>query len=169
MLQFPFRLLTISMVCLLFMLAFCLAKTDNIRENRTIVMAAIIILSIVSSSSFIDSYVTGDIDIKEYTGGFADHTPPDYLPAGTDETIFSDLNAYIDDGAIEMIKNGTNVSISYYADSDTTASIPLLYYPCYKAYDENGNGIELYSTEVNRIGLKLPKGEHQVNVRLKLF
>ena len=169
MLQFPYRLLTIVMVCLTFMLAVSMLRLNTIEKYGVIFTVGILLLSIVNGSSLMDRYITGEKDIKEYTGGFADHTPADYLPAGTNELMFYDYNAYIDNGNISYDKNGTNVEVSYSAAQDSLATIPLLYYPCYKAFDENGNKISLFKAEDNRIGMSLPAGEHTVNIGISLF
>lgn len=165
--QFPFRFLMFVTVCLVFMMAIALLKSDLIQKLIMPITASIIILSIVSSGIIFDSFANRIESLNPYTGGFIANMTEEYLPAGTDTAIFGDINVYIDNGDITMDKNGTTTVVTYNSDKDTVASLPMLFYPCYKATDENGNIIEIVQLENKRMGLTLPSGSHTVTVRFK--
>ena len=169
MLQFPFRLLTVSSSCLVFMLAIALYSSNKLNEHIIPIAIGFAILGFVGSSALIDDYQSFTIGLTPISGGFCTHVPDDYLPAGIDKSILSDSNAYIDDGTIECTKRGTSVTLTYNAPSDTQASIPLLYYPCYKASLDDGSKITLINRDDKRIGLMLPAGEHTVTLKISLY
>lgn len=169
MLQFPFRLLTVSSACLIFMFALAIFNSKLLNKHYIPVVLSICVLGLVGSSAVIDDYQSFTIGLEPISGGFSKNVPDDYLPAGIDKSIFSDVNAYIDNGEIECTKRGTDVTIHYNASEATTASIPLLYYPCYKANADDGSKITVFNRDDKRIGLNLPAGEHTVTLSISLY
>ena len=169
MLQFPFRLLTISSACIAIIMPIAIYKSDFLKNSINVVCVMLMIASIMGAGSLNDEFMSGFVSMKPLTGGFENHVPYDYLPKETDTSVIYDTSAYIDNGAIDMVKIGTDVTVNYESDVDTEAVIPLFYYPCYSAEDENGNAIELYKGNDNKLTMKLPKGQHTVKLNVNLY
>lgn len=169
-LQFPFRLLSIVTICMIFMLGISLLKSESIGKYLAPALLAILVLAVLDSSTLIDRYEAGYKSITPYSGGFNLHVPEDYLPKGTDTSIFSDLEPTISDGVIEDYeKFGTTVIFSYKSISDTTVTIPLLYYGCYHATDEAGRVLPVFPTQEKRLAVSLPSGQHNVKIRIRYW
>lgn len=164
-LQFPFRLLSIVTVCMVFMLGIALLKSEYINKYLASVVIALLVLSILDSSTLIDRYEAGYKSISAYSGGFNNHAPEDYLPKGCDTSIFGDTEPHISNGTIEDYeKNGTTVIFTCKSSEDTVVSVPLLYYQCYHAKDETGCELKVSAAEDKRIQVNVPKGSHSVKI-----
>ena len=171
MLQFPYRLLTVASVCLVFMLAITLINTEYFRNNLLTIGTVLMVFAIMGSGNLMREYEGYTIGMEKSDTGFEKNVPDDYLPAGIDKSIFDDTNVYIEGEDVDFSweKNGTDVVISYKISQPAVCSVPLLYYPCYTASTEDGSNIEVFQMEDKRIGLSLPAGEHTVHLKVKLF
>lgn len=170
MLQFPFRLLTVVSALLMFMMGIALLKTKFGRRYFKNIILTICVFSMFNCRSFFDLHGNGYRSLGFVTGGFDDHIPYDYLPQDTNPEIFNDNRIIIDENILKNYsKDGTKISIEYESDKDTSADVPLLFYPCYKAVDENGNRIETFKTEKNKLGILLPSGKHKINIRVSML
>ena len=169
-LQFPFRLLSVVTICMIFMLGIALLKSENLGKYLVPAVLAIIVLAVLDSSTLMDRYEAGYKSITSYSGGFNLHVPEDYLPKGTDVAMFSDTEAHINEGEIEDYeKFGTTVIFSYRAESETVATVPLLYYQCYHATDEAGRYLPVFAAEDKRLAVSLPSGSHNVKIRIRYW
>ena len=169
-LQFPFRLLSVVTICLIYMLAVSLLKSENFGKYIVSLVLALLILAVIDSSTLIDRYEAGYKSITPYSGGFNLHVPEDYLPKDTDISIFSSTEPGITEGEIEDYeKFGTTVIFSYRAENDTTATVPLLYYQCYHATDETGAELKVFASEDKKLSISLPAGCHNVKIGIRYW
>ena len=169
-LQFPFRLLSVVSICLIYMLAVSMLKSENIGKHISTVVLALLILAVLDSSTLIDRYEAGYKSITPYSGGFNLHVPEDYLPKGTDVSIFASTEPFISDGVIEDYeKFGTTVIFSYRTEGDATATLPLLYYQCYHATDETGRELKVFAAADKKLSVSLPEGCHNVKIGIRYW
>ena len=173
MIQFPYRFLTLAMVCILFSLALSLYELSVSKSPSNClvpVLALILTVSIIDSETLMDIYSSCNwVTFKTYSGGFVSYTPEDYLPAGINTETFSDQSPLISSGEItEYSKNGTNITFTYSSDEAAAVTLPLNYYPCYRAYLENGDRIALSAWADKRILAMLPSGTHTVTLKVLL-
>lgn len=169
MLQFPYRFLTIASICLVFMMALALLKSNMDSKYFTAVIILVAGLCFYDSSMLIEGYeYSAEKSVKEYSGGFTSHMPGDYLPGGVDLGVTQDTNVYIGSGEVTSYeKNGTHVALTYHSDEDTVITVPLFYYPCYKAELDGAAKAQIYQYEDKRIGIIVPAGDHTITLRAR--
>ncbi len=171
-LQFPYRLISIVSVSLVFMLAIALVNSsasDIVGKYVIPVCCLIVAMSVYDSSTAIEGYKHAAAPVAyPYTGNYIQHLPGDYLPANTSLEGLEDTEPHIENGVInDYQKSGTVITMSVSADEGAVATVPLLYYPCYKVRDELGNRVNIYKADNNRIGIELPTGEHTITMYAK--
>lgn len=169
--QFPYRFLTLTTICLVFMLAIALTKMQMDNKILVPILFFVVGLAIYDSSALIEGYrVSGFESVSESTGGFKDHLPEDYLPADLDMATLDNITASINDGVItEYSRTGTNITFSYASDVDTCAYMPLLYYPCYKAKIDGSTKANVLQNDSKTIAIALPSGSHTVQLKVSLY
>lgn len=168
MLQFPYRFLSIASIGIAFLLGIILVKLGNENQHRyyMLAMVVVIVFSIKDAGTLIENYkYNAPETIIENTGNFIAHLPKDYLPAGVDEAVFKETNPYIESGNITCYeRKGTNIKLSYESERVTNIVLPLFYYPCYRAVDENETDLQISQNGDKRLLVKVPKGNHTISI-----
>lgn len=181
MLQFPWRFLGPACTCFLFVGALWLSKLEILKPYKNLVFALLIglnlltILSVPSDNSHMpyddaaataskghDSKMVANIGIfyphEWRLGGIVDERL-------TTSVVVSDLNHV---NVSNYNKEGTKARISYAADADGAyLELPILNYAGYRAYDENGQKVEIVEGSQKRIRIMLSGDgkEHSLYVR----
>ena len=175
--QFPFRFLGIATALLSLT---CGSLIIIIKNNKAInhwyapVLITMMIFCFISASYEIDDidktgtwvYKVNDNDVDMNSIG-----TEDYIPVGTDMTIFNDTECHAGDGAeisgMENKEGNVKVNCSNSGQSDSYIDVPILYYRGYAAKDaESGMKLQVTSGEGMRVRVVIPSDfSGTVNVR----
>lgn len=159
--QFPWRLLSISSIFLVITACVCIYYLDETKKGLFAITA--IILSLVSSGYVIsdmfesnNAYRVYDIvalDTSETSSG------SEYLPYGTEYaplsyTFDSSENISFLDYRRDFLTVKIKIRENY--GTEGYVEVPLLYYPGYSAQDSEGNDFEIHKGSNNVINLMIP-------------
>lgn len=184
--QFAWRLL--GPASILFTMAgcillFCFGPVRPYRKGIFLALAAVTLLSSTryqpedfAYKNYYDTFTQGHASkLRGIPKG--DNTivyPYEWRPYGTMEADLSTEPVFSDDTSVkvqEFTKDGTTVSLTYVCSAPGgTVSLPLVHYAGYRAHDENGQRIELFTdAENNTIQVSLigDSQTHQIIVEYK--
>ena len=174
--QFPFRFLGIATALLSLV---CGSLIIIIKNNKPLyhwyapVMITMMAFCVVSASYEIDDIERNGTWIYEVNDNDVDMNSigtEDYIPVGTDMTIFNDLECHAGDGidVFDMKKNEGTVTIDCSNSSvDSYVDVPLLYYRGYTAKEVGiGKKLQVIAGEGMRVRVVIPAGfDGTINVK----
>ena len=145
-------------------------KYEEILPGLSAAVTAVFLL--IGASSLIDVYLRQDIFISDIDGGFSRICHIEYCPKDTDTEVFKDVEPHTDGARLTSYKkDGTNVTFNYDRREGRSVLLPLLYYPWYKAVDDEGNRLEVRRGDGARVEVVLndDKSTGTVNLDYGLF
>ena len=173
MIQFTFRFLCITSVCLALACPIAMEQSKLLVEYKKPLLILFLVLGMIGSYELMDTYVVQEVRYTEFSGGFCEVTNIEYMPSGTDEEIFNDTDVWVNGVEIsDYSKQGTNIDFSYRnAKEGAFVTVPLLYYPGYDARLSDGTRLKVDVGEKNRLRVYLPKGiaTGEVNISYKYW
>lgn len=168
-LQFPWRFLTIATVILSFLTAMVIGLYT--KKSRYAVTAAICIIGAIGVIMFGSTYTEQKSTYAKKGQSIIDSislgATGEYLPYGNKPGVYVP-EKYTENGSVKIIdyqKYGTNIDLSLSnAKSGDFIEVPLLYYPGYKAYDENGR-LEVSNGSNGVLRVKLKDGSESIRIK----
>ena len=169
MIQFPFRLLTITTVTLALGCGLAIINSEFLNRYKKLLFGVLLVLSLISTYEILDEYVRQDVLVTRVSGGFDERDLPEYWPEGTEKETFQDTTPWANDVQIsDFQKNGLSVSFSYSeAGENAFVALPMLYYPGYHAETESGEKLAVDLGEKNRVRVYLPQTEEKTTVKVQ--
>lgn len=181
MIQFPWRFLGPACACMMFVGVIGLSRSDILKPFRNIIFALLIglnllvIVSVPTDNNHMPYDNPEAVASKGHESKLAANIGLFYphewrLDGASDErltssVISSDMNNIT---VYDYQKKGTKAVISYSATSDRGyIELPMLSYLGYRAYDENGQKVEIRRGDAARIRLAVTGDgiEHHIYVR----
>ena len=181
MIQFPWRFLGPACACMMFVGVIGLSRSDILKPFRNIIFALLIglnllvIVSVPTANNHLPYDNPEAVASKGHESKLAANIGLFYphewrLDGASDErltssVISSDMNNIT---VYDYQKKGTKAVISYSATSDRGyIELPMLSYLGYRAYDENGQKVEIRRGDAARIRLAVTGDgiEHHIYVR----
>ena len=181
MIQFPWRFLGPACACMMFVGVIGLSRSDILKPFRNIIFALLIglnllvIVSVPTANNHLPYDNPEAVASKGHESKLAANIGLFYphewrLDGASDErltssVITSDMNNIT---VYDYQKKGTKAVISYSATSDRGyIELPMLSYLGYRAYDENGQKVEIRRGDAARIRLAVTGDgiEHHIYVR----
>lgn len=178
--QFPYRFLGIATLC------FCVCGGVGIHNllrkiGRKNVVGVVSVCLICSTSlvAFIkfaplSSLSYWRMPAKTYWERLISTSDTDYLYKDMDiKKLVEQGDHYISNAVISNYhKDGTNISFSYLAESDSKIILPLVNYPGYLAVDQTGKEIAIFENDNHMMEFFLPRGQGEILLKyagLNLF
>lgn len=181
MLQFPWRFLGPACACFLFVGAVWLSKSEILKPYRNLIFALLIglnlltILSVPSDNNHMPYRSATATASKGHDSKMAANIgifyPHEWRLAGIDEENLANSVIVSDRDHVSVtsyVKKGTKAETVYTADGEGNyVELPILNYLGYRAYDEDGNRLDIINGEWQRIRVMLrgDGSEHTVYVR----
>lgn len=162
--QFPFRLLSITILCFSFSAAFIISLVE--KRWKTVASIGIFSLTVFSAWAFLaPSQYIDKPDSLYATNEDTTTVKNEYMPKWVKEIPKEhfDQKAEIEQGEISDIKIQTNrISFNAKAEESTRASINTVYFPGWKVKIDNQNTSIDYTNERGIITFDIPGGNHSV-------
>ena len=181
MIQFPWRFLGPACTCFLFVGAVGLAKSNILKPYRDVIFAMLVglnllvILSVPTDNSHMPYSSAAAVVSKGHESKLAANIGLFYphewrLEGASDETLTASVvTSDIDNVLVrDYQKKGTKAAATYLAASaDDYIEMPLQNYLGYRAYDENGNRLEIKQGNGGRMRFEAwgDGVEHMIRVR----
>lgn len=181
MLQFPWRFLGPACACFLFVGAIWLSESEILKPYRNLIFALLIglnlltILSVPADNNHMPYRSAAATASKGHDSKMAANIgifyPHEWRLAGIDEENLTNSVIASDRDHVNVtsyVKKGTKAETVYTADSEGNyVELPILNYLGYRAYDEDGNRLDIINGEGQRIRVMLrgDGSEHIVYVR----
>ncbi len=167
--QFPFRFLSISILCV----AFLAAYNINILQNRKkyLLSAIFILVLIFSSLPFIKT--TGNLDKGEgyYTTNEATTTVQnEYMPKWVKQIPVSNPDSKVEttSGAVSNLTLKSNsITFNSKASAEATIKINTIYFPGWVAQIDKQKTPIKYNNPTGVMELTVPKGMHTVSLKFE--
>ena len=176
--QIPERFYTMMAPALLLSMLLLLKDQAPGRAYRTAAAVALAAVLVYGAAVNVGIFITtGPLLYDQVTGDMNTKQLFDYLPEGEDiepEMDFSGVASLSDWEAVESSyyhKRGTHVDYSYSTGkSGTYAELPLLNYKGYRAWDENGDPLEVLTGEKGRLKVYLNAdgAPHEIHTAYKV-
>lgn len=176
--QFSWRLLGIATAAQIIALALLLSETRD--KIKNILSVALISISCICIIPIFYVHMLQPATITRTSGGLTEGRTDEYLPAGTEITMYQKTYASLSDynaiHAENYIKNGTTISFQYTCTGQNEyVDLPLLFYPGYQAVYINSSNyadsgiLELNTGENNciRLSLKQTNTPYIVTIKYK--
>lgn len=167
--QFPFRLLSVTIVAGAFLVAFIFSQIPD--RLKTVVGIIFVISIILQSIQFISPYEYFDKGEGFYTTNQDTTTVKnEYMPKWVkvlpSENPFS--KAEIDVGVVKDQAFGTqNIKLSIQATSDTTLTIHRVYFPGWKVFVDGKEENIIYDNPYGLITIPVSAGKHDVEAKFQ--
>jgi hypothetical protein len=156
MLQFPWRFLGPASACILFVGAIGLSRSEMLKPYRNQVFALLVglsllvILSVPTDNSHMP-YANADAAASKghetkLAVGIGLFYPEEWRLEGASDERLTTSVVVSDSSGIKVYdyqKKGTKAAVSYTASVDGYIELPMQGYLGYRAYDENGNEVEI--------------------------
>lgn len=168
MVQFPFRLLTITTVCLSFGCGIAIMESEILQRYKKELFIILLLLSFIGAYEMLDGYVWQEVSVTNIAGGFSEKELPEYWPQGTLPELFADTQPSIYHAKLlGYEKRGTRVLFSYATEGeDASVTLPLLYYPGYYAELDDGTRLSMKVNEENKVQILLPETSTEQSVKV---
>mgnify|MGYP001620119732 CR=1 FL=1 len=167
--QFPFRFLSLAIVCISFLIA-CIISTSPNKLKIPITALSLIILSI-SAQPFIAPlkfFDKGDVyySTNEATTTVQDEYMPKWVKQKPIERFKEKVEVVGEIGRVNNISyNSKKIAFDVLADENTKVRLNTIYYPGWNVL-VNGQKSEIdYSNDKGVMELELPKGENKVELK----
>ena len=97
--------------------------------------------------------------------------PIDYLPQNADTAIEYEQDVQITSGRVtEYEHTGGKISLAYSAQEETKITLPLYYYPGYRACNEASERLEVTADESGKMVIMAPPdSDGKINVKVSYF
>lgn len=168
--QFPWRFMGISVFFASLIGGYAVSK---LTKRQSLIALLISLVVIIYNYQYFkpESYYLDSID-EHYVGDEVlakDHKlPRDYLPVWVKRTFDTDTFLPISNSKIEIndyVRKSDSVTFKVSTQTDANITIPVTYFPGWVIYIDD-KGSELFGTdEQGRIIIKVPEGEHEVEIR----
>ncbi len=168
MVQFPFRLLSISTVALAFVCGTAVENVQCLNRYKKHLLVFLLGLSLLAGYELMDEYIRQDILLTDVSGGFSEIPLAEYWPEDTDREIFQNTDIWENEvHTSDYWKKGTDISFTYsQAGESAFVTVPLLYYPGYYAELSDGTRLKTDIGEKNRLRVYLPPREETQTVSI---
>lgn len=169
--QFLVRFLAIVSVCLMFVTGAGVFKLESILKWKEPLFCAFIVISILQAGIIMDAHTKECAAVYTYSGGFLQAFPIDYLPQNADTGIELNQDIQITSGRVTEYEHaGGKISLAYSAQEETKITLPLYYYPGYRAYNEASERLEVTADESGKLVITAPAdSDGKINVKVSYF
>jgi Tfp pilus assembly protein PilV len=167
--QFPFRLLSISILCIAFLAAYNLNILKN--KNKYILSAILIVVLILSAFPFMKTTGNSNKDESFYTTNEATTTVQnEYMPKWVKQIPTTRASSKIEtsQAIISNLIIKSN-SIAFTSKSTTSAEIKIntIYFPGWMAQVDDKNTTINYNNPSGIMELTIPKGTHTISLKFE--
>jgi len=175
--QFPWRFLGISTLCLCVPGGICIHKflSGKKRKPNGYLVLSVFLICLTSLIAFsnlapISSIPDWNMPTKKiFWERITSASDTDYLYNDIDkQKLLERGNCYISDGIISNYsKSGTNISFSYKAKNISKIILPLVNYPGYIATDNTGRAVSIEESDNHMMQLTLTEGSGEIKIWYK--
>jgi len=165
--QFPFRLLSVALICTAFLSAFSIEETK--KKTKVIVSVAIVLILFVSSYSFLtpleffnkgNSYYSTNEDTTTVKN--------EYMPKWVKQAPLVNSQKLIEtNGQIKgLIPKSSSISLVHSAEIEEKVTINKVYFPGWEVKID-GNKTYINYQKNGFLEFSVPKGEHKIEAKFK--
>lgn len=167
--QFPFRFLSVVLICMSFLVACNLSLFKG--RNKILLSSAALIILVISAIPFINPKMQSDKGEGYYSTNMATTTVHDeYMPVWVKEkpTQRPEKKVVVvkGNGEVEnIVANNKQISFSVTAKEEINLQVQTIYWPGWEAMINGNQSQIMYNNRRGLIELRVPQGNHHVVVR----